>query len=248
MAEVKHLSKAPIREALIDVRVKFPATFQPEQLLSLRDKLGDEFPKIEVRQLIEHQFGFKKDGEPLPSNTEKKGIQSLVFRSKDGLDVVQCRVDGYTFSRLKPYANWEYLLEQAKKCWKIYSATLKPELITRIAVRYINRLASPSPLEFSKYFTAPLPIPPRLDNSIISGFLTRVQLRIPETGVITNVIQAFEPNIENGEWVVIDIDVFKQQEYGFGDQQIWSDFEILRKIKNAIFFDSITEDAVRLFE
>lgn len=248
MAEIRHLAKAPIVEALIDLRVKLPSSFEPGKLLDLKGCLNEAFPKIEERQQLEHKFGLLH-GKPIPPQTELKGLQGLLFRSEDGLDVVQCRIDGFTYSRLTPYLDWETLRDRARKYWKIYCETVAPESVIRIAVRYINRIQPPVPFtDYSNYFTTSLPVPSGRSR-VVHGFLTRVLIEDPERQLSAIVIQNLEPSIDpNPVSIILDIDVFKTQEYGMDDEGIWSILEVLHNVKNELFFDSITEEAVRLFE
>ena len=106
MAEVRHLNKAPITEAIIDFRVKLPSEFEVEAFLKLKKTIGDRFPKFEERKLFSSQIGFKK-GKPQPPSAEYHGIQGYFFRPEDEKNVAQFRIDGFTFSRLKPYTNWK---------------------------------------------------------------------------------------------------------------------------------------------
>lgn len=248
MAEIRHLTKAPIVEALIDLKVKFPASFQPDKLLDLKASLKEVFPKIEERQQLEHKFGVLH-GRPIPPQTEFKGLQGLFFRSEDGLDVVQCRIDGFTFSRLTPYLDWETLRDRARKFWKIYCKTVAPESITRVAIRYINRIQPPAPfVDYAKYFTTPLPIPSGRSR-VVNGFLTRVIIADPKRQLSAIVIQNLEPSIDpNPVSIILDIDAFKVEDFAVGDESVWSLLDLLHDVKNELFFDSITEEAVRLFE
>ena len=248
MVEIRHLARAPITEAVIDLRVKFPANFQAEQLFALKDKLKDRLPKIEEKNLFKHEFGIS-NGKPIPSITEPKGLHGLSFRSEEGMDIAQCRIDGLTFSRLKPYKNWEYLFNEANHFWNLYQSTVSPELITRIAVRYINHIKLSLPInDFSRFFTAPLPVPAGHSRPV-NSFLTRVLSEEPEHQVISNVIQALERNVdENSITIILDIDVFKIQDYDVNDDRVWSMLNTLKNIKNQIFFESITDETVRLFE
>ena len=56
-----------------------------------------------------------------------------------------------------------------------------------------------------------------------------------------------EESFKSGEIpLIFDIDVLKDTDYSKSADQIWSDLEILRNLKNDIFFKSITEKAKEL--
>lgn len=246
MAIHRHLRNAPLTEALIDIRVSLPPVFDPKDFLSLSKDISDKYPKSEPRQLFTAAFGVEA-GKPFTQATESKGIHGYICKSEDGKDVVQFRIDGFTFSRLNPYSEWEAVLSEAKRLWGLYSIKCSPELITRIAVRYINRLDLPLPIkDFADYLTAPPLVPDSLPQGV-SQFLTRVVIH--DADITANIVQTMKssPKLDH-IGVILDIDVFKLKETGFEESSIWPEFEELRDFKNRIFFESITEKTARLYE
>ena len=247
MARQRHLRNAPIVEAIVDFRVKLPAKFEVKTFASIKEKLGDSYPQMEERREIE--AGIKVKGKRVEHIVEEKGLQGYFFRSHDGKNVTQFRKDGFTFSRLKPYTNWQDVLAEAKNLWKLYKNRASPDLVTRIAVRYINQLDIPLPIEdLSKYLNSPPTIPQKLPQELCQ-FLTRVTIRDPKLDIRAHIIQALERGSKRDNVTIfLDIDVFKQKESGFEEREIWQTFKQFRDLKNRIFFDSITETSVRLFE
>ena len=77
---------------------------------------------------------------PVPevSQSSAGGPDGYLFTSVDGRQVVQARLDGFTFSRLKPYDKWESLRDEARELWQHYVQIASPETVTRVALRYIN--------------------------------------------------------------------------------------------------------------
>jgi uncharacterized protein (TIGR04255 family) len=247
MARQRHLNKAPIVEAIIDFRVKLASDFDVTKLASLKETLLVDYPVVQERRAFE--AGVEVAGKQVQQMFEDKGLLGYLFRSGDEKNVAQFRRDGFTFSRLKPYTEWETVLAEAKRLWKLYSAKASPELITRIAVRYINQLSIPLPIhDFGEYLAAPPKIPETLPQEV-SHFMTRIVLYESATDIQANIIQALQPGIKPPyATILLDIDVYKQQENGFEEPQIWSTFAQLRDLKNRIFFDSISEKTARLFE
>ena len=246
MAIHRHLKNAPLTEALVDIRVSLPSIFDPKDFLSLSNDISDKYTKSKPRQLFTAAFGVET-GKPFTQPTENKGIHGYICKSEDEKDVVQFRIDGFTFSRLNPYSEWETVLSEAKRLWGLYSIKCLPELITRIAVRYINRLDLPLPIkDFADYLTAPPLVPDSLPQGV-SQFLTRVVIHDADT--TANIIQAMKSSPKADHvGVILDIDVFKLKETGFEESSIWPEFEKLRDFKNRIFFESITEKTARLYE
>lgn len=249
MAEVRHLNNAPITEAIIDFRVKLPSEFKVEAFLELKKTISDRFPKFEARRLFSSQLRIKK-GKPQPPSTECHGVQGYFFRPEDDKRVAQFRIDGFTFSLLKPYTHWEEMFAEARELWGMYFGIAQPEAVTRLAVRYVNHINIPLPIDdLSEYFTAPPKIPDNIQG-IISGFLSKVVVYDQEMDVATNIVQALEKSIKPDKHitVVLDIDSFKTGDFNVSNDKMWDIFANLHNIKNQIFFNSITDKTARLFE
>lgn len=249
MAEARHLNNAPITEAIIDFRVKLPSEFKVDTFLELKKTIGDRFPKVQERKLFSGQLRFKEGKPPQPS-AEYHGVQGYFFRSEDEKNVAQFRIDGFTFSRLKPYTNWEETFDEARELWGIYSGIAQPEAVTRLAVRFINHIKIPVPIDdLSEYFTASPKIPDNIPG-VISGFLSKIVVYDDEMDVATNIVQALEKSTKPDKHitVVLDIDSFKTGDFNVSNGEIWETFANLHNIKNQMFFYSITEETARLFE
>ena len=246
MAKQRHLKNAPIVEAIIDFRAKLPSDYNVTRFSSLKRKLGKSYPQVEESRAFEG--GFRVKDKQVEQILKDRGLRGYRFKSTDGKNIVQFMEDGFTFSRLNPYTNWKTVLAEAKTLWELYVKTAKPELITRLATRYINRMDIPLPMnDFRQYLTAPPNIPDSLRQDV-SHFLTRVTIRDPEHGIVANVIQALEQSAKPDHIaLILDIDVFKRIESGFPETEIWPTFEHLRNLKNRVFFDSIQEETARLF-
>ena len=249
MAEVRHLNNAPISEAIIDFRVKLSVKFKVETFLEIKKTIGNRFPKVEERKLFSGQLRFKK-GKPQPPAAEYHGVHGYFFRPEDDKKVAQFRFDGFTFSLLKPYTQWAEMFAEARELWEIYSGIAQPEAVTRLAVRYINHMNIPLPVDdLSDYFTAPPKIPDNIQG-IISGFLSKVVVYDQEMDVATNIVQALEKSPKPDKYitVVLDIDSFKMGDFNVSNGEIWETFANLHNKKNQMFFSSITDETARLFE
>lgn len=245
MATQRHLKNAPITEALIDLRVILPSDFDAQEFSKLSEELSPRYPKKEPRKRVTGSFGVQ-DGKPFTGPTEDKGIYGYYYKSEDERNIVQFRLDGFTFNRLHPYTKWKSVISKAKNVWELYCSVAKPEQITRVAVRYINRLELRLPIDFEHYLTAPPKIPDALPQEL-SHFLTRMVIH--EAGITANIIQSLDRSTKPDHGVIIlDIDVSKIEKFGFDKENVWSEFEQLRKFKNRIFFESITEKTARLYE
>ena len=257
-----HLSRAPIVEALIDFRVRLPADFEVTRFKDVHAQFEAAYPKIEERKFNEHKFEHAPDKEPSHTIADR-GIHGYLFHSADGTQIVQFRRDGFTFNRLKPYTSWEQVFAEATWFWKLYVQTCQPIDISRIAVRYINRLMLPGPdLEFSDYLAAPPPTPGGPTSSLadirpeaaaatsfIGGFVSRVTINDLDAGITAAVVQALEPPADDRYIpVLLDIDVFQKDMLELSPDAVLIRFDKLREAKNCAFFGSITNKTLEMLK
>jgi uncharacterized protein (TIGR04255 family) len=249
MANITHLTQAPITEAIIDFRIEPAKEFPLDKLSDLIEKISDTYPQHERRNLFESKFEIVPSQRQVSQSTQEKGLHGFFFRSEDGQNLAQFRVNGFTFNRLKPYTSWDTIFKEAQRLWNLYVDIMYPEFVTRIAVRYINHLKLPLPIkELSQYLTATPQIPEDLPKNI-SSFLIRMTLVEEQTSIKANVTQALESSVDSKHVpLIFDIDVYKRGSFEPADPEIWRILQDLRKMKNRIFFSYITEDTVELFK
>jgi uncharacterized protein (TIGR04255 family) len=236
------LKHAPITEAVIDIRVKLSSTTDVKSIDFLFEKIKSQYPVRQELRVSEFSFELKPDEDPI--RTSKTRVNGYRYISADQKQIVQARLDGFTLSRLHPYTEWKDLRDEAKKLWQFYRGITKPEAITRVALRYINNLNMPFPInDFDEYLTAPPLVPKELPQGI-SSFLTRVVVTEPTLGINAIITQALElvpPMPETNRLpVILDIDVFKQDPKGMEETAAWNTIEQLRHFKNKVFDKSIT--------
>lgn len=244
MAEKKQLKNDPITEALIDIRVKLPANFDVTAFDDLDTKELKEYSVKERQTEFSADLKVVED-QPL-FKARSKGVRGFLYKSEDNKNIVQFRVDGFTFNRLRPYTTWEEMVGAAKELWQVYTKYSAPIQVTRIATRFINHIKLPLPIEdFATYMNAPPQNPSKQD--VVAGYLTRIKLMDKKNDIGTNIIQTFEKGTENRViTLLLDIDTYSNKNYKADDPGIWDQFDKLRIKKNDIFFDSLTDKAINL--
>lgn len=140
---------APIREAIIDIRVaEIPQADLPK-LKGLFDSVREDYPDVDDY----HMFtGEVQIGATISTSATSKQAGYLFF-SEDKKNIFQARNDGFTLSRFNPYQKWADFSKEAKRLWAIYAQISDALQITRIAVRFVNRIDIPQPVnDFGEYF------------------------------------------------------------------------------------------------
>ena len=118
MVDIRHLSNAPIAEALIDLRVQLPVDFDIKSFEVLKNKLNKEYPYVEEQRSFQGKLGLES-GKPI-SEIFDRGHIGYIFKSNDELNIAQFRIDGFTFNRLKPYTTWEDIHDKTEQLWNDY--------------------------------------------------------------------------------------------------------------------------------
>ena len=66
-----------------------------------------------------------------------------------------------------------------------------------------------------------------------------------ETGIVANVIQTIEAPDAGGKRAIIpDNDVFLERKFEPADKRLPDNFDSLRRLKNLIFFSSVTRETI----
>ncbi len=246
--EYPHLSKAPIVEAVIDFRVKLPSDFKLDAFQPLRTQLAKGYPGFEEQQIVQQMIK-QEPGSAAEVSTRFSGIHGYRLLSTDGKNVVQLRRDGFTFSRLNPYTNWDEVFAEAWRLWVLYVEASEPLEVSRIAVRYINRMLFPLPFSNPEEYLKAPPMTAEGWPTEMSAFLSRVVMREAESNVSVNVIQALEPQVpgQSDDALIFDIDAYEDVSLPSDDVTIRERFGKLREMKNRVFFKGLTTKAIDLF-
>jgi uncharacterized protein (TIGR04255 family) len=238
-----HLSKAPIVEALVDIHVA-PSLDLSSVLSRLEPLVRAEFPNRKTLYVGEARFSWTDTEAEIES--AKPMVRGYAYWSADGKRVLQVRAEGFSYSRLAPYGTWEQLKQEAEMWFTRLFESCGISSIERYAVRYINRMKLPLPIHnFSDYLRTSPEVSTDLPQGL-SSFFFQLTMPFPDQ-VLAVVNMATEAAADNDTLpLIFDIDVFRRGT--IEPKTLWERMEALRNVKNDIFFDSLTQQAWRLFE
>lgn len=247
MNEREVFPNAPITEALIDIKVQLPKTIDLSILSTYHEIIKHNFPQKKER--IAWQGGIEfEEGEEPKFSAPLGGPDGYLFTSSDEKKVVQARIDGFTYSRLKPYTCWEEFMFEAKELWEQYVEIAGPSSILRLGLRYINRIDIPLPVRDFKEYVLTFPeIAPGIPQGL-NDFFMQLAIPDPETDIKTILTETIDKSYLNDHTIplIFDIDVFKESKFNI-ESDFWSDFKYMQELKNKIFFNSVTDKAKELF-
>lgn len=237
--------KAPITEAIIDLRAELPESVGLIELQQAHQGEEHSYPRSDQRNIA---MGQLQVGKEVATTASTKPI-GYVFRSADDKQVYQARFDGFTMSRLAPYKDWLSFRDEARRLWELYVAAATPQKVVRVAVRYINRIEIPLPLDdINEYLRTGPEVSSDLPQAL-EGFFMRLKIPLDDIKCLCLLNEAIiEPVTPTSVSVALDIDVFRTEEVPQGDEDLWELLEKLRNRKNEIFEACITDKARELFE
>ena len=249
MSQISHLSRAPIVEALVNFQANASRLWNSEEIRPAFAKLWPEHADIQELRPMKIEVTQTAEGQ-LPPKVTFPPVEGLIFRSKSQPTVHQIRRDGYTFSRLEPYENWELLQAGALAGWEYYKAVLEPEELHAVAVRFINRVKFPAEgFKLAQYFTTP-PVPPPDLGWGFHGFMHQSLYAVPDSPCVVKVIiaPAFDGAQPETLAFVIDIEVTLKDSLPVLGRSLESVLAEMRNLKNQAFFNLLTEEPLQAYK
>lgn len=253
MVEAQSYTKPPVSEALIDIRVDPLPVAQLSVIKNLHEKLISEYPTQQPQQSWQ---GMWEISETTVSTSQKAfGVTGYSFEAQDKRRVVQYRLDGFTCNFLKSEASdawvgWKELRSEARRTWDLYANALGVQEVTRVAVRYINKIVVPGHLvELREYLTTPPSVPKDLEYQVLSNFLSRVTFVIPDLHASATITQAPVGELHlDAVVILLDIDIVRSRRVPSTSEALWQTLDRFREIKNSIFEKSLEPRAKELFK
>src|SRR5258708_17077988 len=105
----RQFSRAPITEAILDLKVILPDNFPIEKFLEIHARIHDRFPTSEPI----HVGSFAIQAGPEIQVDASRQHSGFLFRSKDGLRIFHAPLQDFTFNLLAPSDSWEEFSDDA---------------------------------------------------------------------------------------------------------------------------------------
>lgn len=236
---------APIIEAVIDIMVDLPPTIS---LDDIRKAFYNETGYSSPENLTNHTISSKLEaGVKEVAVSSSSNQVGFAFASEDKKHIFQPKLNGFTFSRISSYENWDNFANEAKRLWDVYRAAVKPLKVNRIAVRYVNRIDIPLPIaDFEEYFRTF----PNLSSDLPQGlaqFFMRLLIPYAKTKSFALINQTIDSVTDKSISIILDIDCYRTEELPNDDGQIWALFKEFKEQKNSVFEACVTDKARELF-
>lgn len=247
---------APIVEALIDVRVEANPSLELADLRATR-------PDDATYDASEDVFALSGHLAIGPDQVSSGGTREHVgflYKSTDGKQLWQARLNGFLYSRLAPYDTWATFIAEALRLWDRYEEIAKPVAVHQLGVRYINRITfPPGPVKLEDFLRTYPEVSRDLPQEI-EGYFFNLRLPMRDLNAHVNLISTIvtegefrdpaRPDDVPPQSVILDIDAqrasFTELEHPSAGW-LAAELETLRHAKNRVFEASITEKTREMF-
>lgn len=248
LTESAHYAHAPIIEATLSLGVLLPQVEDPKMLLRIHDALKDRYPLKAEEYLYSGSVRLDEPGKP-PEHDDIHRHIGYVFSDEHERRSLRITMDSFEFSVGYPYDRWQSFRDEAIDLWRIFRNAFGVTEISRVGLRYINRIDVPNTnlARIEDYFSVYLEIPVDWPGGTsLTNYFVQFQAPQQDLGCELVVNQAPAPSPEsNMVSFRLDFDLFKELYEDpwlvSQEEEVWQFLEQLRERKNAVFNASITE-------
>jgi uncharacterized protein (TIGR04255 family) len=242
-----HLAEAPIAEAVIHWQARAQGTWDHDELARYLAELLPDYPEQKEQHQVLFEVDANLDQDAELTATRHGGWRGFRHLTPNKLNIAQFNRDGFVFSRLRPYQNWEYFEREARRLWQIFLDRAAPSEVSRLGVRFINRIPLAADRDLEDYLVDPPNRPLALP---IDGFLYQSTLNVPNQHLGVNIVKTVQRSdgITSEAGLILDIDVFTRRPLPCDEGTMDDVLPKMRWLKNAVFFSLIKPEAIESFK
>ena len=239
---MQNYAKPPIVEAVLEFRFQ-PELSKAQVSKAVKSFRGFPVKEEEVRIEAKMEIGARKVD-------VQERFAGFKLSLSDRTRIVIARTESIAFAELAPYSGWENFSQYAQSSWKAWRKTLGPQKLTRLGLKYINRIDIPvppsEPVDAERYVT----ILPRVPDfgGVDALYTMQVRTSIPShtLNVTINTSIVHSP-VPNNTSILLDIDLDRQQDVPQRKKLLWTTMASMRIVKNAVFKACVKDAARELF-
>jgi uncharacterized protein (TIGR04255 family) len=162
----------PVVEALCEIYTDGSA-WDPTVPGLFYERVRDRFPKRGQARDVEIEVTV---GAPAPATKVTPSEPRSQFAREDGSRMIQVARDLVVVNQLRPYPAFEEWRPQILEALDLYRELAKPSQVSRIGLRYLNRVVVPEPeVPMDRYFQL-YPELPKALGTLHGPFMLRIEL------------------------------------------------------------------------
>lgn len=237
----EYFDNAPIIMSMIQFRYENIEDLDFDRLLQHSKKISKKFPTSKP-QIHRHIDINELETSIKVSDAEKTGV--LLTSNDEGVSLT-INNGKFTFQSKKKYTGWEDSINEVMSLWEFFGEVLNLTKVSGLSVRTINRFHLPTDVKQIKdYFTTY--IQSDTGTHKLSKFQFKYTSVDKENSMFWHIAQALEKPISDKLPYIFDIDVLITKEIENVNSKLLDNFNQIRKKKNFLFNDGITDKTKQL--
>ena len=238
----------PITEAVIGIN--FSSPIKQADISSVNKKFHKHYPDHQAFSNFDVAFGLPIDQTNKTTTNIDKKEDGHRRSTADMTQLLLLWPSSFTLSQLAPYPGWDNFFERFVRDWSTWKRTVGFQTISRIGVRYINRIDIPvaGPIIKHEEFLNVYPkVPDSLDP--ILAYAVQVVSGLKDIDCLLKINSAVVPSpILDHASFVIDLDISKEINPPQSDNDVYDLLNKIRLKKNVVFEACISSRARELFQ
>ena len=244
----------PIEEALCEFRFRPGRAWDLTVPGKLQAAIGDEYMgQPQEQRVVQLGLHIQQDK---PSNLQMgEGLARVQLVSTNGKRMVGVGPDVLSVHMLRPYqdpkepdlSGWDEFRARIETALGAYSQVAQPIGVTRVGIRYINKLVIPSTtVAVEEYLKCALPIVDGLPDHLTS-FMSKVDYTYSDNVRMVLSQGSIEPASEHIS-LLLDLDVIWESQEAVDGDEVMTVVDDLRVRERVAFEAVITDKARGLFD
>jgi uncharacterized protein (TIGR04255 family) len=246
MAEQPY-KRPPITEAVI--AIGFDARMDPRDLDKVDGSFAKLYPQHQDARNLNVELVMPPSANLAPGAHIRNDEIGHRRSSDDQTQIVIIWPSLFVFSQLTPYPGWDDYFARFARDWVLLKNAVGYRRISRVGVRYVNRIDIPisgNLIYYEEFLNIYPQLPEELGSVLAYGIQT--QLPFPEIdGKITiNSASVQSPLLDHSSFL-FDQDIYKETNIPQNDEGLYNLLNQIHTKKNAVFEACITDRARELF-
>lgn len=238
---------APITEAVIEIRID--SSLDQAALEKASAKFRSHYPQDQRVENVKIALSL----EVKPGSNPKTRVDRNAGHRRSSSDLTQLLVlfpSSLIVSQLAPYPGWDQFYRRFCRDWRIWKRAVGFKTISRIGVRYINRIDIPM-LDKNVEHETYLNVYPKLPDIIphVGAYAVQAVSSFEDIGckLTLNSAAVPAPILDHASFIV-DQDIAREIDPPQSEKAIFQLLNEIRMKKNAVFEACVTDRARDLFQ
>jgi uncharacterized protein (TIGR04255 family) len=243
VSEVNY-QRPPITEAVIGI------DFSARLALSLVGKANRTFAKLYPQHQDLQNVTFSVNVSSKMTGQAETKAEGHRLSSADMAELLVIWPSAFAVSQLAPYPGWDKFFARFKRDWKVWKNVVGFVEISRIGVRFINRIDIPlvnNSADYEKYLNIYPKLPGALSN--LTSYAIQSVSKLDDIGCLLTINSGVVPSPVLGKAsFLIDFDIARASDVPQNDIEISKLLAQIRDKKNEVFEASVSDAAKMLFK